>query len=101
MYEEQIRRGIEWLEIEHPEIDINAVDLGCLHMDEWDSCILGQLMGGIRSQHIIIMENGEDWAVRYGFHLMGGDEAEWDLLTREWVRILRARKAAPESRSTS
>lgn len=94
MYEQEIQRGIAWLEAEHPEVRLDSIDLDVLLLTDWERCILGQLLGEVSCLRII--EADKAWAVQHGFHLMGGDEAEWDLLTREWVRILRARRTAPE-----
>ena len=98
MYETQIQRGIEWLEEEHPGKDLNTVRLDDLKLDDWDKCILGQLLGGVDCKSMIWSE--PIWAKDHGFSLsMFATDDDWELLTLEWARILRARRAARNSES--
>lgn len=101
MYERRIQRGIAWLEGKHAKVDLDKVNLDLLELADWDKCILGQLLGGVKCTRLINAE--PEWAERHGFHLDNPEENDsgsaWALLTNEWVRILRARRAARNSDS--
>ena len=97
MYEEQIHKGIAWLESEQPEVDLDSVNLDSLDLVDWYRCILGQLLGGVKCKNII--DANQAWAEEHGFTLTDERDTydKWEILTLEWARILRARRGVPES----
>lgn len=93
MYEKEIRQGIAWLMANHPDRDLNKVNLDELALEDWGHCILGQLLGERNCYRMIISDM--IWAISHGFTLdVFAEDYQWERLTDEWVDILRARRAA-------
>lgn len=98
MFEEEIREGSAWLDIEKPgwamEIDVASLDL-----NSCSQCVLGQLFG----DYFTIVQNRDDhlWAVNHGFLVsnercngivyMPDEKDPWRILRDEWIDFIKER----------
>lgn len=69
----------------HDEIDTETLDL-----NSGDHCVLGQLPIGSR----VFEQYSISWLSDHGFWFPGGDSADYDVLTTEWVRHIEQARGA-------
>lgn len=96
VYEEEIRRGIAWLEAEYPG-NIERIVIDDLDLASFERCPIGQIFGRQASKEMSCFD--EHWSTEHGFQPSGPcTQEDFHELTEDWKTILRARKSVPESR---
>lgn len=88
-YKEKVAKGVEWLNKNHYDWK-REINVSILNMNEYDSCILGQLFGDYAKAEKFL---GENFCIEHGFKY--GDNTFDDdsdvnnrLLDIEWEAIL-------------
>lgn len=91
-----VKKGAEWLDENHPGWEFR-IDLGDLQMSNCERCIVGQAVGDYwtvmaEQTGSWMLENGEMWAIEYGFDVPGiGNRAGYRQLEEEWTRVVKER----------
>lgn len=98
----RVARGVAWLDLVFGDVPWHAqVDLGRLDQDFTGDCVLGQLSPGGMGYSSWEREKGEKWVARHGFAIKScGDHTHEECarrskkLTRQWKRVIEARRVA-------
>lgn len=96
---ERVQAGCEWLDKIRPGWD-RDIDLTVLDLSDCTVCVVGQLTDGESEAGIWALmadypgDSDDAWPIELGFNDV---EEQYEALTGEWYRVIRARRQAPQS----